>query len=163
MDPFTILGATGTAVGLAKNISSTLSSIISQTSNVDRSFKQLHREVSDFQLVLQQLEHDFSNPQVKAAAFERQTGHLGAHWKAVLSFVAECNQRLDELDKLVKGMAGTTSFTQSKPVKAWRLDYASGDVQYYRDEIRDYKSNISIILQMIAVSVSQSNIWHLWG
>jgi hypothetical protein len=115
--------------------------------------------VSDFQLVLQQLEHDFSNPQVKAAAFEKQTGNIGAHWKAVLNFVAECNERLDELDKLVNGMAGTTSFTQSKPIKAWRLDSASKDVQYYRDEIKDYKSNLSIILQMIAVSVPRVNIW----
>ncbi|OCK73885.1 hypothetical protein K432DRAFT_220892 [Lepidopterella palustris CBS 459.81] len=151
MDPVSILSALGTSVAITKNVVETLNTLISQTQNADRLLQQLHREVTDFQSVLQRMNHDFSDRQMRAAAFETQTGNMGAHWNAVLQAILKCNERLEELEKLLKRLAGSSNITSNKIVKGFRQKFASSDIQFYWSEIKDYKENIALNLQMILV------------
>jgi chromosome segregation ATPase len=151
MDPLSILSATGTAIGITKNVAEFLNTLIAQTQNADRLLQQLYREVREFEGVLQRMNHDFSDRQMRAAAFETQTGNIGAHWNAVLQAILKCNERLEELEKLLKRLAGNSSVTSNKMVKGFRLNFATSDIQFYQSEIEAYKKNISLSLSMILV------------
>jgi chromosome segregation ATPase len=156
MDPLSILSATETAIGITKNVAETLSTLIAQTQNADRSLEQLYREVTDFEGVLQRMNYDFSDQKMRAAAFETQTGNIDAHWNAVLQAILKCNERLEELEKLLKRLAGNSSVTSNKIVKGFRLNFATSDIHFFQSEIEAYKKNITLSLSMILVYVADS-------
>ncbi|KAH8898650.1 hypothetical protein GQ53DRAFT_877674 [Thozetella sp. PMI_491] len=151
MDPISILSALGTSISVTKTVAETLNTLISQTKNSDRALQQLCREVTDFQSILQRMKDDFSDPTMRVAAFESQTGSVGAHWTAVLHAILKCNERLDELYRLVKDLSGSSAFTANSVLRGVRINFAASDIQYYRSEIKDYKDNIALNLQMILV------------
>jgi len=92
---------------------------------------------------------DFSDPAMRAAALGSQTGSVGAHWNAVLHAILKCNERLDELRRLVEDLSGSSAFTANSVFRGVRINSAASDIQYYRLEIKDYKDNIALNLQMI--------------
>jgi peptidoglycan hydrolase CwlO-like protein len=151
MDPLSILSATGTAISITKSLAETLNTLVAQTQNADRSLQQLYREVTKLGGVLHRMNHDFSDQQMRAAALETQTGSIGAHWNAVLRAILKCNERLVELQSLLKRLAGSSSVTSNKIVKGFRLNFATSDIQFYQSEIKAYKESISLSLHMIVV------------
>ena len=95
-----------------------------------------------------------SDPTTQNTSFETQTGNIGAHWRAVRRTVATCGGRLEELEGLPKNLSGTsTSSTSVGGRFVWgvRLNFADSDIEFYRSEIRTYKDNIGLNLQLIAV------------
>lgn len=154
MDPFSILSATGTALRITKILSDILNKLITQTNNADRNLQQLYQEVTSFANVLQLLNNDFSDHRMRVAAFETQTGNVGAHWNAVTQAIVKCNERLDELQKLLMRVDGSSRVASSGLVKGFKLNYAIGDIVFYQSEIRRYRENIALSLNMMIVYVS---------
>lgn len=158
MDPLSILSVLGTSVTITKSISEILDNLVAQTQNADRSLLQLRREVVDFENLLQRMSDDLTEPSMQITTLETHTGNVGAHWKAVRHAIRTCNKRLEELKALLDKLNGTSSthnLMSSKLVKGIRLNFAESDIQFYRSEIKDYRDNIALTLQMIVVYESR--------
>lgn len=154
MDPASILTVLGTSIAITKNVSDFITDLVSQTQNADRSLEQLRREVVDFQDVLQRLSDSLADPAIQTAAFETQTGNIGAHWRAVRRTMGTCSERLQELEELLSRLTGasaTSNWVGGRFVRGVRLNFADSDIQFYRSEMRTYKENIGLNLQLIAV------------
>lgn len=154
MDPVSILSVLGTSIAITKSVSDFLNTLITQTQSADRSLQQLSREVADFQSLLQRMSDDLADPSMQIAAFETQTGNVGAHWKAVQQAISTCNVRLKELQDLFQRLASASPGPRSisgKLLQGVRLNFADSDIQFYRSEIMHYEKTIALSLQMIIV------------
>jgi hypothetical protein len=57
----------------------------------------------------------------------------------VLQAILKCNERLEELEKFLKRLAGNSSGTSNKIVKGFRLNFATSDIHFFQSEIEAYK------------------------
>ena len=151
MEPLSILAATGTTISIATNVVNILSTIMSQMSGVDGSMQQLHREVQDFKLLLIRMKGTFEDPRMKSAALEAQTGFIGRYWTDVRNFIERCQGPLRELELLRHQVVGRGESAWGRPIRAVTLNLSASDIAYYRDEIKDFRANMQLSLQMIVV------------
>lgn len=145
VDPVSILTVLGTSIAITKNVSDSITNLISQKQNADRSLEQLRREVVDFQDVLQRPSDSLAGPKMHATAFETQTGNIGAHWRVGRRTMATCSERLQELEELLSRLTGASTTPNSvggRFVRGIRLNFTDSDIQFYKSEMRTYKENI---------------------
>ena len=153
MDPITILTLTSRGIGVAQNLESLLRTVISQTRDVDRNVELLQQEIDGLKHVLQSMNATFGDSQTQNANLEKQTGAVGEHWARVRKLIKNSNATLGDLERVLSRVV-ISGGAWARPVRAFKLNWNSTEIAYFRDQIKIFTSNISLSLQMILVYVN---------
>ena len=163
MDPVSILSAISLAVSTTAKVTNTLLVIDDEISTVDRNLQQFRRDVTDLQDVLERMRQDFSSPEIRASAFESQTGIVGNHWTAVLKLIERCDRILAEMEVNLRNVPKSGGGAWTKPLRAGWLKFKEGDIAYYRSEVQLLTRNMQFELTMVLVYVVKHAVVAAFG
>ena len=155
MDPFTIATTAASIVGICAKLSNTIFIYIQNTLVVDTAVDALRIEIDSLAHVLDTLGSSFKDASLAERALELQTGYEGEHWRHVKRSMDDCKVTLDNLQRILDRVNKVeVRGIMRRPIKKFKLDINSGDIELLKQHIAAYRRTMQLSLQLITVYVS---------
>jgi hypothetical protein len=151
MDPISTVASAAAALSAAMNAGKMLSGAITDLKAVDDRVLQLQKEVGALIGILDLLHRKFQETNLKSDALDSQTGQMGEYQRNIRVSLDVCQGPLRRLEALVCRIKGSSQSRWTQPVRAFKMNFVSGEIAALRQDVHIALSAISIALQMIPV------------
>ena len=150
MDPLSIATASASLAGFCLALSTVIQNFIDKSQYVEITVQVLRVEINALSQVLTSISVHFNDHSLAETALDSQTGHDAQHWKNFEGLMDDCKETLAALEHALERMA-KKSWSLARPVKQFKLEQRSGEMELLKQQIAAYRQTMSLSLQLITV------------
>jgi hypothetical protein len=148
MDPFSIATTTLGLLGGCGKVTAYIFQYVQNCQAIDQHVEALGIEVDGLSQVLRNFHDAFSTSRSVHGGTEKE----GGQWRIVKSSMENCQRTLDKLERLLEGVNKTeTGGIFRRPVKKFKLDLKTPDIENFKQQIATYTRTVQLSLQLITV------------
>jgi methyl-accepting chemotaxis protein len=150
MDPLSIATASASLAGFCVKLSTIIYNFIDKSQHVERTVQVLRVEIDSLSQVLTSISVNFNDHSLAETALDSQTGHEAQHWKNFEGLMDDCKETLEALEHVLEPMK-KKSRPFARPVKQFKLEQMSREIELLKQQIAAYRQTMSLSLQLITV------------
>jgi hypothetical protein len=148
MDPVTIITSVSAISKAAVGISTTLSTFIDATQNVDQSIQAIYDGITALNRTLNAIRSTLESSHVAIGASSTQEQDSGL-WAAVVEALDDCRVTVEKFKASLTGLEHKGSNDAVQALRAFKLQHREEELKTFRAQVQTHNTALQLVLQMI--------------